>query len=156
MPDSAQSRDVQPLDGALGFHTPLTSLNDGHPLYFDHDALAREGGDGQEGAARVTAIGEVLAPDRYDAVAVACIVDEDGHGHQAGERAAGALQRPVDKREDVCVPARRTSRRSPCLPGRSSWLLAIGVASAVIGTLMSDAFNVAAGCIAVERPLRLK
>src|SRR5262245_8164641 len=78
----------------------LPSLDYRHALYFNHDAGAGEGGDGQEGAARVTAIGEVLAPDRDEAVAVARVVDEDGHGYEVGERAAGALQRAVDKRED--------------------------------------------------------
>src|SRR5262249_20548625 len=75
-------------------------LNDSHALYFNHDAGTGEGGDGQEGAAGITAIGEVLAADRDEAVAVAGVVDEDGHGYQVGERAAGALQRPVDKGED--------------------------------------------------------
>ena len=69
-------------------------------MYFDRDAGAGEAGDGQEGAAGIATIGEVLAADRDEAVAVAVIVDEDGHGDEVGERAAGALQSPVDKRED--------------------------------------------------------
>src|SRR5262249_8711382 len=36
----------------------------------------------------------------YEAVAVARIVDEDGHGHEIGEAAAGAAQGLVDQAEN--------------------------------------------------------
>src|SRR5690349_4103354 len=72
----------------------------GSALYFDRDPRPGEGGDGQEGAVGIAAVGEVLAADRDEAVAVAVVADEDGHGDEVGERAAGALRRPVEKSED--------------------------------------------------------
>src|SRR5262247_84496 len=87
-----------------------TSFNGGRPLGpipdhrdgldLDLHAGPREVGDGDERAAGVVAVGELLFAQLDEPVAVARLLDEDGHGDEIGERAADPAQRLVDQRED--------------------------------------------------------
>src|SRR5687767_14027516 len=73
--------------------------DDADGLDLDLDAGAGEVGNGDERAGRKVAPGEQLAADLDEAVAEARLLDEHGHGHETGERAAGATQRLVHQRE---------------------------------------------------------
>src|SRR6185503_11964527 len=82
------------------FPCSMNLSDDCYALYLDHAAGTGEARDGQEGAARIAGVGEVLAADLHEPVAVPGVVDEDGHGHQVGDRAAGALEGAVEEGED--------------------------------------------------------
>src|SRR5438093_552924 len=56
---------------------------------------------GDERAPREVAVGEHLSTDLHEAITVARVLDEDRHGDEAGQRAAGAPQRLVHQREDA-------------------------------------------------------
>ena len=63
------------------------------------DARLREIGYGNESARRVFSVRKHLAANFDEAVAIAGVVDEDGHAHHVSQTATGSLQGLIEKRE---------------------------------------------------------
>src|SRR5712691_8008692 len=87
--------------GRAGVVARAAVADHAHRLDLDLDARAREVGDGDERAPRVVAVLEGVLAHLDEAVAVARLLDEDGHRHDVGETAPGALHDLVDLREHL-------------------------------------------------------
>src|SRR5258708_13623832 len=87
--------------GRAGMVARAAVADHAHRLDLDLDSRAREVGHGDERAPRVVAVLEHVLAHLDEAVAVARLLDEDGHLHDVGEAAASALQDLVDLREHL-------------------------------------------------------
>src|SRR5882672_1371472 len=87
--------------GGAGMLGRAAVADHAHRLDLDFDARARKVGHGDKRAARVVAVLEHVLPHLDEAVAVARLLDEHGHGDDVGEAAAGALEHLVDLREHL-------------------------------------------------------
>src|SRR6266571_1291628 len=87
--------------GRAGMIARAAVADHAHRLDLDLDAGPGEVGDGDERAPRIVAVLEGVLAHLDEAVAVARLLDEDGHRHDVGEAAAGALHDLVDLREHL-------------------------------------------------------
>src|SRR5262249_56336913 len=109
-PTARSGRACPPPDASKQEHKPAQSSADAlfecfpadhrHALDLDQHAGPGEVRNRDQRARRGVAVREEPLAQLYEAVAVARIVDEDGHGHEIGEAAAGAAQVLVDKPEN--------------------------------------------------------
>src|SRR5712692_8476840 len=87
--------------GRAGMVARAAVADHAHRLDLDLDAGPGEIGDGDERAPGIVAVLEHVLAHLDEAVAVARLLDEDGHRHDVGEAAAGAPHDLVDLREHL-------------------------------------------------------